>query len=211
MAGSRGPDRRFFDIWSIFYDAPLVQRLTYRPGQDTVLRSLRRLRPRRVLDVGCGTGKLASRILEELEVPVTGCDFSSGMLRHARARNARVSWARADAQCLPFADQSFGAVTCTEAFHWFPDQGAALQEFRRVLAPGGHALIALVNPSLQPLSDSLAFWSRLGGNPFSMPTRRRMRELVEKAGLRVESQRLVPRIPLILTFPSVLTVAVRPG
>ena len=39
----------------------------------------------------------------------------------------------------------------------------------------------------------------------------RMRELVEKAGLRVESQDLVLRLPLILAFPTVLTVSVRPG
>ena len=36
MAQQRGPDRGLFDLWSNFYDAPLVQRLTYRPEQDAV-------------------------------------------------------------------------------------------------------------------------------------------------------------------------------
>ena len=34
-----GPDRWLFDVWSRFYDAPLVQRLTYRPEHDAVLRT----------------------------------------------------------------------------------------------------------------------------------------------------------------------------
>jgi ubiquinone/menaquinone biosynthesis C-methylase UbiE len=58
-----------------------VQRLTYRPEHDAVLRGLRRAAHRRVLDVGCGTGLLAAQIRNELPgAEVVGCDFSCGML-----------------------------------------------------------------------------------------------------------------------------------
>ena len=42
MREERGPHRWLFDLWSLFYDAPPLQRLTYRPGQEAVLRELRR-------------------------------------------------------------------------------------------------------------------------------------------------------------------------
>jgi SAM-dependent methyltransferase len=44
---------------------------------------------------------------------------------------------------LPFPDESFDLVTCIEAFHYVPDPGVGVAEIRRVLRPGGHALVAV--------------------------------------------------------------------
>lgn len=205
-----GPHRRLFDAWSLFYDLPLVQRLTYRPVHDALLRGLRATAPRRILDVGCGTGLLTTRILREMpRVRLVGCDFSDGMLRHAAARTREVAWTRGDAQRLPLRDASFDAVVSTEAFHWFPDQGRALSEFHRVLAPGGRLYVALINPPIPALGEILRAGSRLVGEPFYWPTRARMRRMVEEAGFTVEAQRPVLRIPAGLLLPPVLTTAVK--
>ncbi|MDJ0866982.1 MAG: class I SAM-dependent methyltransferase [Myxococcota bacterium] len=207
---ARGPHRRLFDLWSLFYDAPVVQRLTYRPEQDAVLERLRQARPARVLDVGCGTGQLAARMHRKLDgAEVVGCDFSKGMLRRAVAREGRVAWVRGDALRLPFASAHFDAVVSTEAFHWFPDQPAALGEFARVLRPRGRLLVALVNPPLRWLSEATQASSQWVGEPLLWPTRGRMRRQVEAAGFRVEEQRYVFRLPAALLLPTVLTVGVR--
>ena len=211
FANPSGPERRFFDLWSVFYDFPLVQRLTYRPIHDAVLHVLRRSSPRRVLDVGCGTGLLAARIRRELDgAHVVGCDFSGGMLRHAAAREPALAWVQGDALHLPFRAASFEAILSTESFHWFPDPDAALGEFFRVLAPRGRVLIALVNPPLEILSRAARLASQLAGEPFEWPTRQRMRARAEAAGFRVEAQRRILRIPLGVLLPPVLTVCVRP-
>jgi ubiquinone/menaquinone biosynthesis C-methylase UbiE len=211
MARPRGPDRRFFDLWSLSYDAPLVQRLTYRPEQDAVLRAIPPGEPR-VLDVGCGTGLLAGRIARRLPGShVVGCDFSPGMLQRAAQRQAGPDWVRADAQRLPFADASFDAVVSTQALHWVPDQRAALGEFLRVLAPGGRLLVSLINPPLEVTSRLTRAGSRVLGEPLFWPTQKRMRRQVEAAGFRVDSQRRIFRLPAVWTLPSVLTQATRPG
>ncbi len=182
MAARRGPDRRFFDLWSLTYDAPLIQRLTYRPEQDAVLRALPR-GAHRVLDVGCGTGLLTDRIRRRVRGSrVVGCDFSAGMLRRASRRRPGPAWVRGNAQQLPFADASFDAVVCTQALHWVPDQVAALAEFRRVLEPGGRLLVSLINPPIEAISDITRTGSRLLGEPLYWPTRTRMRRQVEEAG-----------------------------
>jgi hypothetical protein len=49
------------------------------------------------------------------------------------------------------------------------------------------------------------------GEPARGPTRARLRAMVEEAGFRVESQRIVLRLPATLLLPSVLTIASRPG
>lgn len=204
------PRRWFFDAWSRAYDVPWVQRLTYRPVHDAVLRVLRRQHPRAVLDVGCGTGLLLARIGEELpEARVVGCDFSAGMLTQARGRDTGATLVQGDATALPFRDASFEALVSTEAFHWFPDQRAALTEFRRVLVPGGRLLLALVNPRFALAGQLAHLGSRLLGQPFFWPTTGEVRHLVRDAGFRVDRQVPIARLPGALFFPGVLTLATR--
>lgn len=210
MNENRGADRWLFDVWSRFYDLPPLQRLTYRPVQDAVVRALGAKPAARILDVGCGTGLLATRISSEIAgARVFGCDFSRGMLRQAAARAPGVGWMQGDAQRLPLRDASFDAVVSTEAFHWFPDQRAALGEFRRVLAPGGRLLVALVNPPFEAMSRVVRVASGLVGEPIRWPTRERMRALLQDAGFRRVTQHRVCRVPAGLVFPPFLSVASR--
>ena len=210
MAAPSGPARWFFDVWSSFYDLPIVQRLTYRPVQDAVVDLLRAARPRRVIDVGCGTGLLAARLRHELDgAAVVGCDFSYGMLAHARVRHEPVGWVQGDAQHLPFRAAWADAIVSTEAFHWFPDKRQALAEFSRVLVPGGHLILALVNTPNEIVRSAVRMGSRVVGQPFDWPTRAEMRELLEEAGFRVEAQKRVFRIPAGVLLPPVVTVGVR--
>jgi ubiquinone/menaquinone biosynthesis C-methylase UbiE len=203
-----GPRPWLFDAWSFFYDLPWIQRAVYRAPQDAVLDRLRAARCRTVLDVGCGTGLLAARVRRELpRARVVGCDFSDGMLHRARVRARDAWWVEADAGRLPFPSRTFDAVVSTEAFHWFPDKRAALAEFRRVLRPGGHLLLALVNPRFAAAGRIVHLMSRVIGEPFYWPTAREMRRGVEAAGFRVEEQAPLFRLPGLLLFPPVLTVA----
>ncbi len=211
MATPPAPDRWFFDGWSQFYDLAPVQWATYRPVHDAVLRALDVEPQGRVLDVGCGTGQFAARIQQERpDVGVVGCDFSEGMLQHARERLPAGSWIQGDAGRLPFQSSVFDAVVSTEAFHWFPDQPAALAEFRRVLRPGGTLLLALVNLPVQAMSAAFHLGSRLIGEPFYWPTSEELADTIESAGLRVVDQRRIFRIPGGLLLPPVLTHAKRP-
>lgn len=209
-----GPTRGFFDAWSRIYDFPLVQRATYRPVHDAVLRALVAEPCRRVLDVGCGTGRLAERMREGASArSVVGVDFSAGMLAHARERLAsksteRTALVRGDAARLPFADAAFDAAVSTEAFHWFPDQDAALAEIHRILRPGGRLLLALVSPPFEVVADVFEVGMRLVGQPLWWTTPSRLAAQVAAAGFRVERQRRVFRIPGFL-LPPVLTVARR--
>lgn len=202
-----GPDPWLFDLWSRFYDIPVVQRAAYWPVHDAVVAALTQRRVRRLLDLGCGTGQLADRLQSELRgARVVGCDFSAGMLAQAARRSRRGRWVRGDALRLPFRDGSFDAVTTTEAFHWFPDQRRVLAECRRVLAPHGCLLLAAVAPPFTALADAAAAASRVIGQPFRWPTAEEMHALITGAGFRIDAQRRIFRLPGVLMMP-VLTVA----
>jgi ubiquinone/menaquinone biosynthesis C-methylase UbiE len=206
-----GPQRGFFDVWSRVYDLAPVQAAIYHPVHDAVLGELQAHPASRILDVGCGTGDLTSRLRGELQTDVVaGCDFSAGMLEQAQARTRAVRWLQGDAAELPFDDTRFDAVVSTESFHWFPDPDAALREFHRVLAPGGRVLVALINVRVPATSRLAHAGSKAVGQPARWPTRGEMAERVRAAGFRVERQKRILRLGGLI-LPTVLTVGVKAG
>lgn len=134
-----------FDRWSRSYDQSLLQRCFFEPSHDLLLEQFTPA-DRRVLDIGCGTGRFATRVLHEFpEVCLWGLDLSSKMLEHASARglplNGRFSLVRGDSGRLPFRDSTFDVVTCSHSFHHYPDQAGAVAEMFRVLRPGGRLML----------------------------------------------------------------------
>src|SRR4026209_1702117 len=73
----------------------------------------------RILDIGCGTGRLTSEIAAQPGIVVVGLDRSAAMLREA-AKHGAGMYVRADGSALPFVDV-FDAVFSTATFHWIPD------------------------------------------------------------------------------------------
>jgi ubiquinone/menaquinone biosynthesis C-methylase UbiE len=211
MSPHAGPRRSLFDTWALFYDLPLLQRTTYRPVHDAVLKMIGQRKPQAVLDVGCGTGQLATRVRRTLPAArVVGCDYAHKMLSQAAERSGAPVWVQGDAGRLPFRDQRFDCLLSTDAFHWFPDQAAALDEFRRVLKPGGYLILALVNPRASALSAITRVGSRFVGAPFYWPTRSALRDALHAAGFRVHAQHGVFRVPGFVLLPAVVTIAERP-
>ena len=100
--------------------------------------------PVKVLDLGCGTGVLASR-LAEAGCTVTGVDFSAEMLAEAARRCPSLRPIRADFSAgLPDGlGGGFDAVTCTYAIHHLstPQQARLLRECLGVLRPGGEVIV----------------------------------------------------------------------
>jgi ubiquinone/menaquinone biosynthesis C-methylase UbiE len=99
----------------------------------------------RVLDLGCGTG-WASRRMARMTAQVTGLDVADEMLRRAEQASAGINNVRyvwGSAEKIPAADNSFTKVLSVESFYYYADQGKALDELRRVMAPGGELFILI--------------------------------------------------------------------
>jgi SAM-dependent methyltransferase len=92
-------------------------------------------RPRRVLDLGAGTGLLTDVLLAAGH-EVVAVDPSGPMLDQLRARLPAVAVAVGGAEAVPLPDGDVDAVVAGQAAHWF-EPGAAAAELRRVLRPGG--------------------------------------------------------------------------
>ncbi len=134
------------------WDAERYHRLS-NPQLEWGRSVLTRLAPRpgeRILDLGCGTGRLTREVAAALgSGAVIGLDRSPAMLGQAAAaapvasgphaldgRQLSVAYVLADGAHLPFAD-AFDAVLSTATFHWIKDHDALFSSIYRALSPGG--------------------------------------------------------------------------
>jgi demethylmenaquinone methyltransferase/2-methoxy-6-polyprenyl-1,4-benzoquinol methylase len=132
--------------------------------------SLTHLRPgQRALDVAGGTGDLAAGLARQVgergQVILT--DINAKMLARGRDRFidagqvGNVHYVQANAECLPFADDTFDCITIGFGLRNVTDKAAALAAMRRTLKPGGQLLVLEfshpVAPGLKPLYDAYSF------------------------------------------------------
>jgi SAM-dependent methyltransferase len=143
MAGTDSADRRFGEAVAAVYQALLVP-MIFAPYADDLAARARRLAPRRVLEVACGTGVVTRALDAALDPGATlvATDLNPAMLAQGQREGTtrEVAWREADAQALPFEDGAFDLVVCQFGVMFFPDRPAAFAEARRVLAPGGTLL-----------------------------------------------------------------------
>ena len=90
----------------------------------------------RVLDLGCGTG-IATSLAAARGAKACGVDFAPAMLRAARQRYPTIEFREADANALPYEDESFDVVIANFCVNHIAFPLDALAEVRRVLKPGG--------------------------------------------------------------------------
>lgn len=145
----------------------------------------------RLLDVGCGDRPYAPLIpgaarYVGIEHPGAVMNVEPA-LRASFARVRELVDAFADAQEIPFADASFDSVLCTEVLEHVADPAAVAREIRRVLRPGGRALLTV--PFLAELHQVPYDFRRF--------TIFGIRRLLEEAGLEVERVRARGNFPLV--------------
>jgi len=97
---------------------------------------------KRVLDLGCGTGRFTSALAETFGCSAVGVEPSTAMLDIASTGGgANVLWKRGDAGNIPLEDHSVDLVFMSQVFHHLPNPERALDEINRVLTPGGYLAI----------------------------------------------------------------------
>lgn len=112
--------------------------------------SLMRIQPKQILDVGCGTGH-CSRLLRDhfSKAKVFGIDIAPGMIEFAKQQQSlfrKINYQVADADKLPFEDNSFELVFSNLTIQWLPDLAHTFKELNRVLKPGGLLIFSTLGP-----------------------------------------------------------------
>ena len=157
----------------------------------------------RVLDVGCGDGKITAAIAGRVpRGSVVGVDPSQHMIDFARSRFGaaeapNLCFEVGDARSLPFRAE-FDLVVSFNALHWVPQQGLALRSIRAALRPTGRARLRFVpgggRKSLEDVIEDVRAAPRWAGafsgfrRPYVHCTPEEYARLSAQAGLRLEHE-----------------------
>jgi demethylmenaquinone methyltransferase/2-methoxy-6-polyprenyl-1,4-benzoquinol methylase len=135
--------------------------------RKTLVRALETYKPLTVLDVATGTGDLVIAIGSLKPQKIVGIDISEKMLEIGRQKvivkglDNLITMHRADAEKIPFSDNSFEAITVAFGVRNFENLELGLKEMRRVLRPGGVMLILEFSyPRSFPMKQLYGFYSR---------------------------------------------------
>lgn len=174
-----------FDAWAPDYEASALQDVFYTRLHRRVLAFASGAygapnAPRRIVDIGCGTGRLLRSAAAAFpDAHLIGVDLSAGMLAQARTMARAMAepgecgaFVRADSSALPFADAAFDVVTCTACSHHWEEPSAGLAELRRITAADGLLILAHV--------QGVALWDQPGVGT------------VRRRGVRISSGLAVP-------------------
>jgi 2-polyprenyl-3-methyl-5-hydroxy-6-metoxy-1,4-benzoquinol methylase len=178
--------RQFWDDAAATFDNEpdhgLRDAVIYAAWRDLLLQWLPRT-PKRILDIGCGTGSL-SLLLAELGHEVTGIDLSPEMIAHAKvkaeAASRQISFLVMDAAHPQLAPQRFDVIVCRHLLWTLTEPAQVLERWVNLLAPSGRLILiegfwhtgaglhehevmdavplSLFNITLQRLSDNPALW-----------------------------------------------------
>ncbi|MFF5159878.1 class I SAM-dependent DNA methyltransferase [Streptomyces sp. NPDC000348] len=175
--------RAFYDAVAEDYAALFRDQLAVRPLDRALLAGFAELAGEggRVADLGCGPGVVTAH-LASLGLSVLGLDLSEGMLAIARREHPGLRFAQGSMRNLGLPDGALaGVVSWYSTIHTPQDELPALYaEFRRVLAPGGHLLLAF------QCGDEPRRHEHPWGHPVTLDFRRmrpgRVAPLLEAAG-----------------------------
>lgn len=144
---------------------PRLSRFHFKRVKEKLLDWIRPGREHLALDVGCGAGYFLCMIRDRyrrrgFELSMAGVDVSSVQLaflakRMEKEKLKAVIAVRANAEYLPFADETFDLVTCSEVLEHIRTPSRALEEMRRVLKPQGMLLLSTPSKLNEELWDIL--------------------------------------------------------
>ena len=183
--------------WAPFYD--FVFGAVFERGREAAIVAAERVGGR-ILDVGIGTG--IALPLYSKGCQLCGIDISEPMLRKARERVAELGltnveglWVM-DAEDMSFADESFDVVTAHLVVTTAPNPEAVLDEFARVLKPGGEIILMSRVGAEAGLRRSIEHWfepaARKLGWRSEFPFERYVRWTQRTPGMRLVENRPVP-------------------
>lgn len=157
-----------------------------------------------ILDIGCASGWMTAKIAETLYwIPVTGVDVSPEMINYAEIKHPGINFICADAHKLPFGNETFDLIICTEVLEHVSDPLRVLLEIRRCLCPKGKVIISMDSGNL--LFKIIWFlWTKTKGKVWKNAhlhefNREKLQKLFKKTNFKVDKLQ-ISHFGMALTF-----------
>lgn len=122
----------------------LLQRLWHHRKLEVVCNLIESANPKNILDVGCASGWFLSQIAQRFpKAKCIGIDVYKNAIQYGKKRYPSLKFMVADAHSLPFPDDSFDVIVCTEVLEHVLKPEQVISEIKRVLRPNGIAIVEM--------------------------------------------------------------------
>lgn len=146
-----------------------------------------------LLDAGCGPGPMITILSEKYpDKYYTGIDLTPAMIEKAKEKQIpHTTFVVGDCENLPFADESFDVIICSNSIHHYPDPVAFFNSVKRCLRDGGRLILRDASSN-----NRLVIWfinkielpivNLIGHGDVQIPTKQMIQECCHKSGLILE-------------------------
>ena len=112
------------------------------PMYDEIINRIMIENPKKLLDVGCGTGNILMKLNSNEDLSLYGLDISEKMIQIAKKNlGSRAELKVGDSEYMPWEDDSFDVIVCNASFHHYPNPKKVLAEMKRMLKSNGTLII----------------------------------------------------------------------
>ena len=203
--------KRLEQIWAQvppdYYDQGIKKNLLQKLWHSQKLNQVTSLLPKeakRVLDVGCSSAILTAEVAKNLKKSkITGIDSYKKAIEFAKSKYPHLELLVADAHKLPFKDNTFDLVICTETLEHVTDPKKCLLEMKRVLKKNGRAIISMDSGSLT-FRIIWYFWTKTKGRVWESAhlhefNARVLEDLIKEAGFKI-TKKVYSHLGMAVTF-----------
>lgn len=181
------------DYYQKGVESNILQRI-WHTNKLHVITDLIPVTPRKVLDVGCASGWFLSRFSKVFpQANCFGVDIYDEAVEYAKKRYSHITFKIADAHKIPFKEESFDLVVCTEVLEHVDDPKSVVLEIKRVLKKDGFAIIELDSGSLL-FSVVWFLWKKFKGGVWNHAhlhsfTVKKLEEMIISCGFKVVKEK----------------------
>lgn len=205
------PKKRLVEIWAQvpadYYDQGIAKNPLQKLWHTQKLHEVIKLLPKdakHVLDVGCSSAVLTAEVAKNLpNAKLTGIDSYKKAIDFAKSKYPSLELLVADAHKLPFKDNVFDLVICTETLEHVTNPKKSLLEIKRVLAKNGHAIISMDSGSLA-FRIIWYFWTKTKGRVWENAhlhefNAKVLEDLIRQVGFKI-TKKVYSHLGMAVTF-----------
>ena len=150
---------------------------------DEIIDRIMNSKPKKLLDVGCGTGNVLMKLNTNDDLNLYGLDISEKMIQTARKNlGNKVELKVGDSEYMPWEDNCFDVIVCNASFHHYPNPEKVLLEMKRVLKNKGTLIIGDPTAPVVVRQILNLFCKMSDNGDYRLYSKKEIKELLIKCG-----------------------------
>lgn len=136
-----------WDFWAKRYNRLWVQKYSLRPTRKVILSLFNKnMDGNRILDLGCGPGELIEELsIKNIDLDITGLDFSKGMLNISKERNPKAKHILLDVAHLDELDEKFHIIISTHSLPYYKNPKKVIEDLYDILEENGKIIMGFAS------------------------------------------------------------------